>query len=332
MSTVEPTNGDTSNNNDLNTKVVTSPTRLFKDTPNPERTSDGFLEPITPKRKGAKSSKDPIQTVIPTTVIDTSEAAKLKADLEAKDKILRDYEEQINHYRFLINDPRYQARLRKEQAKRDMVIDSAVPNVESPWSINDHSTPTVNTRPPSTETLSNQSTQTIPPINNSNVNLDGISILDREQFLLNRITAGDIANKHLHEQIKANEERVKRTSPFTPISNELTPTTRWTPSGSLPTALDAKTYQHQPYQYSTIVTKPLASETPTIKTWSHSEVLLFEIWCNRHNVKQMNPRDAWDIISSTFNDEILETLDQLVAILRTRITSWSTFGNSPSTI
>jgi hypothetical protein len=133
MSTVEPTNGDTSNNNDLNTKVVTSPTRLFKDTPNPERTSDGFLKPITPKRKGAKSSKDPIQPAIPTTVIDTSEAAKLKADLEAKDKILRDYEEQINQYRFLINDPRYQEKLRKEQAKRDMVIDTAVPNVESPW-------------------------------------------------------------------------------------------------------------------------------------------------------------------------------------------------------
>ena len=53
MSTVEPTNGDISNNNDLNTKVGTSPTRLFKDTPNPERTSDGFLKPITPKQKGA---------------------------------------------------------------------------------------------------------------------------------------------------------------------------------------------------------------------------------------------------------------------------------------
>jgi len=38
---------------------------------------------------------------------------------------------------------------------------------------------------------------------------------------------------------------------------------------------------NQLYQYSTIITKPLATETPTIKTWSHSEVLLFEIWCNR---------------------------------------------------
>ena len=28
----------------------------------------------------------------------------------------------------------------------------------------------------------------------------------------------------------------------------------------------------------------------------------------------MNQRDAWDIISSTFNDDILETLNQLVAI------------------
>ena len=94
-----------------------------------------------------------------------------------------------------------------------MVIDTAVSNVESPWSINDHSKSKVNTRLLSMETLSNQSTQTIPPINNSNVNLDDISILDREQLLLNRITAGDIANKHLHEQIRANEERAKRTSP-----------------------------------------------------------------------------------------------------------------------
>jgi hypothetical protein len=101
MSTVEPTNGNTSNNDELNTKVGTSPTRLFKDTPNPERTSDEFLKPTTPKRKGDKSSNDPIQPVIPTTVIDTSEAAKLKVDLEAKDIILRDYEEQINYFRYL---------------------------------------------------------------------------------------------------------------------------------------------------------------------------------------------------------------------------------------
>ena len=46
---------------------------------------------------------------------------------------------------------------------------------------------------------------------------------------------GDIANKHLHEQIQVNEERVKRSSPFTPIPNELTSTTRWTPNASLPT-------------------------------------------------------------------------------------------------
>ena len=83
--TVEPTNGDPSITDELNPKVDTSPTRLFKDTPNPDRTSDGFLKPITPKRKGAKSSKDPIKPVIPTTVIDTNEAEKLKADLEAEE-------------------------------------------------------------------------------------------------------------------------------------------------------------------------------------------------------------------------------------------------------
>ena len=53
-STVEPTNGDPSTSDELNPKVGTSPTRLFKDTPNPERTFDGFLKPVTPKRKGAK--------------------------------------------------------------------------------------------------------------------------------------------------------------------------------------------------------------------------------------------------------------------------------------
>ena len=52
MSTVEPTNGDTSTSDELNPKVGTSPTRLFKDTPNPERTSDGFLKPTTPNEKG----------------------------------------------------------------------------------------------------------------------------------------------------------------------------------------------------------------------------------------------------------------------------------------
>jgi hypothetical protein len=157
MSTVEPTNGDTSISDELNPKVGTCPTRLFKDTPNPEQTSDGFLKPTTPKRKGAKSSKDPINPVIPTTVMDTSEAAKLKADLEAKDTILKSYEEQINYFRYLINDPKYQTKLKKEQRQRETVIDSAGLNCESPWSINDHSTSKVNnTRPPSTETLSNQ--------------------------------------------------------------------------------------------------------------------------------------------------------------------------------
>ena len=131
-STVEPTNGEPSTSDELNPKVGTSPTILFKDTSNPERTFDGFLKPITPKRKGAKSSKDPINPIIPTTVIDTSEAAKLKADLEAKDIILKSYEEKINCYRFLINDPKYQAKIRKEQAKREMVIDTAVSNGESP--------------------------------------------------------------------------------------------------------------------------------------------------------------------------------------------------------
>ena len=42
-------------------------------------------------------------------------------------------------------------------------------------------------------------------------------------------------------------------------------------------------------------------------------MLLLEIWCNRHNVKQMNQRDAWDIIS-IFNNNISETLNKLVAI------------------
>ena len=73
-----------------------APTRLFKDTPNPERTIDRFLKPTSPKRIEAKSSKDPINPVIPTTVIDASEAEKLKADLEAKDIILKNYEDQIN--------------------------------------------------------------------------------------------------------------------------------------------------------------------------------------------------------------------------------------------
>ena len=43
---------------------------------------------------------------------------------------------------------------------------------------------------------------------------------------------------------------------------------------------------------------------------SLSEVLLFKTLCNRHNVKQMTLRDSWDIISSTFSDDILETLNQ----------------------
>ena len=91
-STVESTNGKPSTIDEVNSKVGTSPTRLLKNTPNPDRTIDGFLKPTTPKRKRAKSSKDPINSVIPTTVIDTSEASKLKADLEAKDIILKTYE------------------------------------------------------------------------------------------------------------------------------------------------------------------------------------------------------------------------------------------------
>jgi len=68
---------ESSTSDEHNTNFGTSPTRLFKDTPNPDGNIDGFLKPTTPKRKGAKSSKNPI------TVVDTSGAAKLKlmADL-----------------------------------------------------------------------------------------------------------------------------------------------------------------------------------------------------------------------------------------------------------
>ena len=99
-----------------------------------------FLNRSLQTKKRGKIIKDPINSVIPTTVIDTSEVAKLKADLDAKDIILKSYEEKINYYRFLINDAKYQAKLRKEQTQREMVIDNAVSNCESPWSINDHST------------------------------------------------------------------------------------------------------------------------------------------------------------------------------------------------
>jgi len=58
-STVEPTNGEPCTSDELNTKVGTSSTRIFKDTPNPDSTIDGFLKPTTPKQKGGKSSKDP---------------------------------------------------------------------------------------------------------------------------------------------------------------------------------------------------------------------------------------------------------------------------------
>ena len=62
------------------------------------------------KRKGAKSSKDPINPVIPTIVIDTSEATNFKADLEAEDIILKTYEEQINFFRYLTNVPKSKPR------------------------------------------------------------------------------------------------------------------------------------------------------------------------------------------------------------------------------
>ena len=109
-SAVEPTNGEPSISDELNTKVV----GLFMElnTPNPDTTIDGFLKPTNPKWTGAKSSKDSINPVIPTTVIDTSEA-KLKANLEAKDVILKTYEEKINSFQYLINDPEYQEKLKK---------------------------------------------------------------------------------------------------------------------------------------------------------------------------------------------------------------------------
>ena len=74
---------------------------------------------------------------------------------------------------------------------------------------------------------------------------------------------------------------------------------------------------NHPYQFSRIIIKPLDRETPTIKTWSRSELLLSETWCNRVIL-----HDSWDIISSTFNDDILEILNQYVAIhLATKLRS-----------
>ena len=112
---------------------------------------------------------------------------------------------------------KYQAKL-KEQRQREIVIDTAESNPQGQLTTVQHQTKGQHQTIINGQTLSNQSTQNIPPINNSNKNLDDISILDREQLLLNRITA---------------------------------------------TALGIPTYQHQPHQYSTIVTKPLITETPT---------------------------------------------------------------------
>jgi len=44
ISNVEPTNMELSTS-EHNTNVGTSPTRLFQDTPNPDRTADSFLKP-----------------------------------------------------------------------------------------------------------------------------------------------------------------------------------------------------------------------------------------------------------------------------------------------
>ena len=47
ISNVEPTKLEPSTSDKLNTNVGTSPTRLFKDTPNPDRTIDGCQPPRT---------------------------------------------------------------------------------------------------------------------------------------------------------------------------------------------------------------------------------------------------------------------------------------------
>jgi hypothetical protein len=309
---VNTTNLESSSSRDTNTDSSAIGTRLFKDNTNPNKSDEGFRKPTTPLRlKGNKSTKDNTNPPTPTPVIDNTdtEVDKLRAELALKKVVLEKYEHQINLYRHLINDP--DAKEQLSQARKANVTDTEGSTYGTPWSIHDFSKSKGLHRPSSTETTSTQSTQTIPSINNSNVNLTDIPLADREQFLLNRIAAGDVANKFLYDQIKATEDKVL---PFTPISNEPGTATRWTPSGSLSTTAGIPTINQTPYQYSTIVTKPLATETPIIKSWSHSEVLLFETWCNRHNVKQMTTQNAWDIISSTFNDDILETLNQLVAI------------------
>jgi len=101
ISTSEPTNIiKPLTSDEHNTDVGTSPTKLFKDTPNLDRTIGGFLKPTTSKRNGAKSSKDPISMVILNTFICTSEADKIiiiiiKADLAKMDHHPKNiYEEQ----------------------------------------------------------------------------------------------------------------------------------------------------------------------------------------------------------------------------------------------
>ena len=60
------------------------------------------------------------------------------------------------------------------------------------------------------------------------------------------------------------------------------------------------------------------------------EKSFIETWYNR---QQMTSRDSWDIILSTFNDDIFVTLNQLVAILRTKIILWWRLtGNSRSIV
>ena len=68
----------------------------------------------------------------------------------------------MNICRHLIKNPKYNAKLGKKIKDREILIETEKSKMRTPWSINDYPLIKVNTRPPSPQTLSTQSTNTIP--------------------------------------------------------------------------------------------------------------------------------------------------------------------------
>jgi len=66
----------------------------------------------------------------------------------------------------------------------------------------------------------------------------------------------------------------------------------------------------------TVLAYPSKSDAPIILRWSSSEIELFHTFCLNHRIMQLQPTEAWQILTHSFPPSTLETLRGIINMHR----------------